>query len=48
MKLYGLETAKWVDDMLSNGYNGTKSEGIVEYYEITSKKYKTKPGQEVS
>ena len=48
MKLYGLETAKWVDDMLSNGYNEfyRKSEGIVEYYEITSKKYKTKPGQE--
>ena len=48
MKLYGLKTAKWIDDMLSNGYNEfyRKSEGIVKYYDITSKKYKTKPGQE--
>ena len=48
MKLYGLETAKWVDDILSNGYNEfyRKSEGIVQYYDLTSKKYKTKPGQE--
>ena len=48
MKLYGLETAKWVDDMLSNGYNEfyRKSEGIVQYYDLTSKKYKTKPGEE--
>ncbi len=48
MKLYGLETAKWVDNMLSNGYNEfyRKSEGIVQYYDLTSKKYKTKPGEE--
>ena len=48
MKVYGLETAKWVDDMLSNGYNEfyRKSEGIVQYYDLTSKKYKTKPGEE--
>ena len=48
MKLYGLETAEWVDDMLSNGYNEfyRKSEGIVQYYDLTSKKYKTKPGEE--
>ena len=48
MKLYGLETAKWVDDMLSNGYNEfyRKSEGIVQYYDLKSKKYKAKPGQE--
>ena len=48
MKLYGLETAKWVDDILSNGYNEfyRKCEGIVQYYDLTSKKYKTKPGQE--
>ena len=48
MKLYGLETTKWVDDMLSNGYNEfyRKSEGIVQYYDLTSKKYKTKPGEE--
>ena len=48
MKLYGLETAKWVDDMLSNGHNEfyRKSEGIVQYYDLKSKKYKTKPGQE--
>lgn len=48
MKVYGLETAKWIDDMLLNGYNEfyRESEGIVEYYDITSKKYKIKPGQE--
>ena len=48
MKVYGLETAKWVDDMLSNGCNEfyRKSEGIVQYYDLTSKKYKTKPGEE--
>lgn len=48
MKIYGLETAKWVDDILSNGYNEfyRKSEGVVEYYDIKSKKYKIKPGQE--
>ena len=48
MKEYGLETAKWIDDMLSNGYNEfyKESEGIVQYYDLKSKKYKTKPGQE--
>ena len=48
MKVYGLETAKWIDDMLSNGYNEfyKESEGIVQYYDLKSKKYKTKPGQE--
>ena len=48
MKVYGLETAKWIDDMLSNGYNEfyKESEGIVQYYDLTSKKYKAKPGQE--
>jgi len=48
MKVYGLETAKWIDDMLSNGYNEfyKKSEGIVQYYDLKSKKYKAKPGQE--
>ena len=48
MKLYGLETAKWIDEILSNGYNEfyRKSKGVVEYYDITSKKYKIKPGQE--
>ena len=48
MKVYGLETAKWIDDMLSNGYNEfyKESKGIVQYYDLKSKKYKTKPGQE--
>ena len=48
MKAYGLETAKWIDDMLSNGYNEfyKQSEGIVQYYDLKSKKYKAKPGQE--
>ena len=48
MKVYGLETAKWIDDMLSNGYNEfyKESEGIVQYYDLKSKKYKAKPGQE--
>ena len=48
MKAYGLETAKWIDDMLSNGYNEfyKESEGIVQYYDLKSKKYKAKPGQE--
>ena len=48
MKTYGLETAKWIDDILSNGYNEfyRKSEGVVEYYDVKSKKYKIKPGQE--
>ena len=48
MKVYGLETAKWIDDMLSNGYNEfyKESEGIVQYYDLKSKKYKEKPGQE--
>ena len=48
MKVYGLETAKWIDDMLSNGYNEfyKESEGIVLYYDLKSKKYKAKPGQE--
>ena len=48
MKVYGLETAKWIDDMLSNGCNEfyKESEGIVQYYDLKSKKYKTKPGQE--
>ena len=48
MKEYGLETAKWIDDMLSNGYNEfyKESEGIVQYYDLKSKKYKAKPGQE--
>ena len=48
MKVYGLETAKWIDDMLSNGYNEfyKESKGIVQYYDLKSKKYKAKPGQE--
>jgi 3-hydroxyacyl-CoA dehydrogenase len=48
MKVYGLETDKWIDDMLSNGYNEfyKESEGIVQYYDLKSKKYKAKPGQE--
>ena len=48
MKVYGLETAKWIDEMLSNGYNEfyKESEGIVQYYDLKSKKYKAKPGQE--
>ena len=48
MKVYGLETAKWIDDMLSNGYNEfyKEFEGIVQYYDLKSKKYKAKPGQE--
>ena len=48
MKVYGLETAKWIDDMLSNGYNEfyKESAGIVQYYDLKSKKYKAKPGQE--
>ena len=48
MKVYGLETAKWIDDMLSNGYNEfyKESEGIVQYYDLKSKKYKATPGQE--
>ena len=39
MKEYGLETAKWIDDMLSNGYNEfyKESEGIVQYYDLKSK-----------
>ena len=49
MKVYGLETAKWIDDMLLNGYNEfyRESEGIVEYYDLTSKKYKINPVKKV-
>lgn len=48
MKKEGIQPASWVEEMLSSGFSSFYqiSDGVKQYYDISSKSYKTIPGTE--